>query len=196
MAYDDIQFHSSTGGEPRIDHWGMDAAEAFSKGDVVVLAATGQIQEALTTGPLPAGLTGIAMAGSIGPGAITINNPRTGTTYAENDRLPVALFDINSRWITKNYTEGTAFNDAAPTRANIGDEIGLVSISGVWGVDQGMDTNEAIGRITDILNVRKESIQDTGQTLATTDTYWVVFQVVAHQGTPDSAEAPDPISET
>ena len=196
MAYDDIQIHSSTGGEPRIAYWGMDASEAFSKGDVVVLANTGQIQEALTTGPLPAGLTGIAMGGAVGPAGVTLNNPRTGTTYAENDRIPVALPDVNTWFRTKNYTEGTAFNDAAPTTAAIGDQCGLVSITGVWGVDNGQDANEGVARIMDVLNVRGESIIDTGETLTTSDVYWIVFQLVAHQGTPDSAEAPTPIAET
>ncbi len=196
MAYDDIQILSSTGWTPRIMHYRMDAAEAFSKGDVVVVADTGQLQEALTTGPLPGGLTGIAMAGSIGIGGITLTNPRTNAAYAENDMIPVSLPDINTWYYTKNYTEGTAFNDVAPVSTLIGDQVGLVSISGVWGVDQGQDANEGVARVQDVLNSQKESIQVTGETLTTSDTYWIVFQIVAHQGTPDSAEAPAPISET
>lgn len=199
MAYDDIQLHSSQSGvTPRILYFGMDASETFSKGDIVTLANTGQVQEALTTGVLPAGLTGVAMAGPTGPGGITLNNPRTGTTYAENDAIPVAMFDLGTLWRTHNYTEAaSAWNEAAPTRATIGDEGALMSIGGVWGFDQGEDANEATCRVVDVLNSRGESIQDTGETLTATATdYWVVFQVIAHASTPDSAEAPDPIAET
>jgi len=199
MAFDDIQIHSSQGGvTPRILYFGMDASEAFSRGDVVTLADTGQVQEALTTGVLPGGLTGVAQAGSVGPVGTTYNNPRTGTTYAENDAIPVAMMDPGTLWRTHNYTEAaSSWNEAAPTRATIGDQAALMSIGGVWGLDQGMDANEATCRIVDILNSKGESIQDTGETLTATATdYWVIFQVVAHQMTPDSAEAPAPISET
>ncbi len=199
MALDDIQIHSSQGGvNPRIFYFGMDAGEAFSRGDVVTLADTGQVQEALTTGVLPAGLTGVAMAGSVGPVGTTYNNPRTGTTYAENDAIPVAMFDLGTVWRTHQFTEAAStFNEAAPTRASIGDTCSIMSIGGVWGVDQGEDADEATCRIMDVLNVRGESIQDTGETLTATATdYWVIFQVVAHMQTPDSAEAADPISET
>ena len=199
MAYDDIQVHSSNGGvSPRIVHWGMDAGESFSKGDVVTLADTGQVQEALATGTLPAGLTGIAMAGAEGPGGLTINNPRTNAAYAENDAIPVALFDLGTFWKTHQFTEAAStWNEAAPTRASIGDTCSIMAIGNIWGVDQGEDADEATCRIMDVLNARGQSIQDTGETLTATATnYWVIFQVIAHQGTPDSAEAADPISET
>jgi hypothetical protein len=199
MAYDDIQIHSSNGGvSPRIAYWGMDASEAFSKGDVVTLADTGQVQEALTTGVLPAGLTGVAMEGPVGADGTTHNNPKTAAAYAENDPIAVALFDLGTWWRTHQFTEAAStWNEAAPTRASIGDTCSIMSIGGVWGVDQGEDANEATCRIMDVLNSRGESIQNTGETLTATATdYWVVFQVIAHQATPDSAEAADPIAET
>ena len=202
MAYDDIQvFSTPGGGGPRIVHYGMDASETFGKGDVVVLAATGQIQEALGTGPLAEGLTGIAMGGPSGPGGITLTNPRTDTTYAENDRIPVAIPDMTSYFITKNFTtDESSFSDVAPTTANIGDACALVDLSaGTWGIDSGPDSGTETCRIHDVLNARKESIVDTGETLAITDTFWIVFQIVSHQGTSANVtlgQASAPISET
>ncbi len=199
MAQDDIQIHNSQGGvTPRILYFGMDASEAFSRGDVVTLAATGQVQEALTTGVLQTGLTGVAQAGSVGTVGTTHNNPRTGTTYAENDAIPVAMFDLGTLWRTHNYTEAAStWNEAAPTRASIGDTGAFMSIGGVWGFDSGEDANEATVRVMDIHNSKGQSIQDTGETLTATATdYWVILQVIAHMQTPDSGEATDPISET
>ena len=197
MAYDDIQLLSSPGWAPRVVYYGMDASEAFSKGDVLTLASSGQVQEALTTGVTAPGLLGISMGGGVGPGGITINNPRTGTTYAENDQIPVIIPDSNTFFITENYTvAASAYQDTAPTVADMGATCSLMSISGVWGLDIGEDADEATCRIMDILNVRKESIRDTGETLATTDTYFIVFQIVAHMGTPDSGEVVDRIGET
>ncbi len=201
MAYDDIQvFSTPGGGGPRIMHYGYDAAETFGKGDVVVLADTGQIQECITTGPLAEGLTGIAMGGPNGPGGITLNNPRTNTTYAADDRIPVALPDMNTYFITNNFTTNeSAFSDAAPTSANIGDQCAIVSIGGIWGIDSGPDSGTETCRIHDVLNARKESIVDTGETLATTDTFWIVFQIVSHQGTSANVtlgQASAPLGET
>ena len=201
MAYDDIQvFSTPGGGGPRIMHYGMDAGETFSKGDAVTLADTGQIQESVSTGVLAEGLTGIAMGGGIGPGGITINNPRTDAAYAENDRIPVAIPDMNTYFITQNFTTDEAtFSDVAPLTTNIGDECALVSIGGVWGIDSGPDAGTETCRIHDVLNIRKESIVDTGETLLTTDTFYIVFQIVSHQGTTANIAvglAAAPIAET
>jgi hypothetical protein len=199
MAFDDIQIHNSQGGvTPRILFFGMDAAEAFSKGDVVTLANTGQVQEALTTGVESPGLTGVAMQGPVGRTGTTYKNPKTDAAYATNDAIAVAMFDLGTVWKTHNYTEAaTTWNEAAPSRASIGDTGSLMSIGGVWGFDSGEDADEATCRIIDVLNSKGQSIQDTGETLTATATdYWVILQVIAHMQTPDSGEATDPIAET
>lgn len=186
MAYDDIQVFSSPGGEPRIAYYGMDASETFGKGDVVVLAATGQIQEAISTGPLAEGLLGVAMGGPEAASGSLGNklNPRTNAQFAENDRIPVAIPGADVYFITQNFTtDESSFNDAAPGLANIGDAVAIVSIGGVWGIDSGPDSGTETCRIHDVLNVRKESVVDTGETLTTSDTYHIVFQIVSHMGT-------------
>ncbi len=203
MAYGDIQVHQTPPGGLRIEYHAMDAAEAFSKGDVVVLASTGEIQEALTTGPLSTGLLGIAMGGPTGPGGITLNDPRTDTTYATGAMIPVAIPTSDTLFRTKNFTTATtAFDDTAPLAANLGDAVGLVSISGVWGIDlqASPDSNELTCRLVGIEDNTGRPLQPkvggTARTVSTGTIYWVIFQIIAHMGLPDSGEAVAPIGET
>ncbi len=201
MAYDDIQFYHSPNGGARIEHHAMDAGESFGKGDVVGLADTGEIQESLTTGPIHSGLLGIAMGGPNGPGGITLNDPATDAAYATGAMIPVAIPNSDVLWATKNFSAASAaFDDTAPLVADIGNACGLVSIGGIWGLDLAPDTNDTTCRLIDVLDSQKISLQPraggTARTVATTDVFWVVFQIIAHQGTPDSGEAVAPIAET
>lgn len=201
MAYGDIQVHQTPPGGLRIEYHAMDAAEAFAKGDVVTLANTGEIQEALTTGVLATGLLGIAMGGASGPGGTTLNDPRTDTTYATGAMIPVAIPTSDTLFRTKNFTTGaSAFDDTAPLAADIGNAVGIMSISGVWGLDLGADTNEDVARIVDVLDSTGATLQPktggTARTVATGDTYWVIFQIIAHMGLPDGGVAVAPIAET
>ena len=195
MAKNDIKvWQSPMGGVPNKRHFPMKASETFFEGEVVGVDADGNLSESLATGPLPADIMGIALGG---PGASN-TNPKTGVAWATGDMIPVAIPDSQTSFITQRYTQGTAFDDVAPAVAIIGDVAGLVRISGIWGLDQGQDANEGVARIVDILNQRKESILDTGETLALTSVsgnpYYVVFQIIAHASTPDSAEAPAPLA--
>ena len=202
MAYDDIQFYSSPNGGPRIAYASFDSGESFGKGDVVTLVAEdGDIQESLATGVTGPALYGVALAGPNGPGGITLNDPQTDTTYAAGALIPVAIPDSNTLWITRNFSAASsAFDDTAPLVADIGNAIGLVSIGGVWGVDLAPDTDDTVGRLIDILDNQKVSLLPraggTARTVATTDAFWVVFQIIAHMGTPDSGESVAPIGET
>ena len=185
-ARDIMPWNSPTGGHCRVQHYRVDASQTFFEGEVVYLNADGELQESADE-PVPANVTGIALGG---PGASI--NPRTGVAWATGDLVPVAL-PGDTYFITPNFTtNGSAFDDAAPTVAMLGDPLALALIGGVWGVDQGPDTNDSTCRLIDILNEQKESIQVSGETLATTDVFYIVFQIVAHQGTPDSAEAAAP----
>ncbi len=204
MAYDDIQFYSSPTGGPRIEYHAFDSGETFGKGDVVTkVAEDGDIQEALAggggvTGP---GLLGIALAGPNGPGGITLNDPQTDTAYAAGAMIPVMIPDSNTLWITRNYSlAGVAFDDTAPVVADIGDVVGVISIGGIWGLDNAPEANDATCRVIDVLDNQKVSLNPraggTARTVATTDAFWVVFQIIAHMGTPDSGESVAPIAET
>jgi hypothetical protein len=186
-ARDIMPWNGPNGQYPRIQHFRINASEGFFDGEPVAVNADGELTESATE-PVPADLLGIALGG---PGAA--RNPATGNAWATGDLAPVCVFDSNHYFITSNFTAaGSAFDDTAPAVANLGDQASLALISGSWGIDAGPSTNDATCRIIDILNARKESIQVTGETLSTGDLYYVVFVVVAHQNTPDSAEAAAP----
>jgi hypothetical protein len=184
MSARDIMPWNGNGQIPRVVHYRLDASQTFAEGEPVYLNSTNELQESADE-PIPANLTGIALAG---PAAA--RNPATGVAWATGDMVPVCLPEVNTYFITPNFTAaGSAFADTAPAVGIIGDPAGLALISGVWGVDGGPGANAATCRIIDVLNSQKESIQVTGETLTTSDVSYIVFQIVAHQGTPDSAEA-------
>lgn len=194
-AFDIMPFRSPHGQMGKIEHFRLNAAESFVVGEPVSVNADGELTESADD-PVDADLMGIALAPGGASGAASLNW-RTNAAYTTGDRIPVAIPESSSLYITRNFSAaGTAFNDTAPALADIGDEVGLSLISGVWGVDQSATNNTC--RIVDILNARKTSIQETGETLNTTlvggvAQYWVVFQIVAHQsislGTADAPVA-------
>jgi hypothetical protein len=183
MALDDIQIHSSPGGGPLIQYYQIEASQTFQKGEPVSLDQDGQVTECAAE-PAPEDLLGIAMAGPAATAGTfgAMINPRTGVAYADGDRVPVVIPQPKDRFSTSNWTTGgAAFSDTVPDISDIGDVCSLDLIGGVWGVQQGGTAASAIGIIDDVLNVRKESIFDTGETLATTDTFYIVFSIIAHQ---------------
>ncbi len=183
MALDDIQIHSSPGGGPLIQHYQIEASQTFDRGDVVSLDQDGQVTEGAAE-LIPEDLLGIAMAGPAATAgtAGAKDNPRTGVAYADGDRFPVLIPQARDRFITANWTTGgSAFSDTVPDITDIGDVCSLDLIGGVWGVQQGGTASAAVGIIDDVLNSKKESIFDTGETLATTDTFYIVFSIIAHQ---------------
>ncbi len=204
MAYDDIIVWRTGMQGPDIRHFPMDAGAAFAKGEPVVLASTGEIQEALSTAPIADGLLGIAMGGPTGPGAITLNDPATNTAYADNAMIPVVIPTTSTLFATKNWTtDETTFDDVAPAVADIGQDAALAFITPSWGIDVGPDSATNTCRIVDMLNVRRESLNPraggTASTVSVGDTYWIIFQIVSHMGTSANAvvgQASPPIGET
>ena len=194
MALNDIIVHQSPhGGSPLIRYYPLNASQTFFKGEVVRVNGDGEVTETATE-PSAANVTGIAMAGP-GTTATALRNPKTNTTWATGDRVPVSIPSSDVLYRTENWTvAGSAFDDTAPAATDIGETVSLALISGVWGVDNGPGANAAIGRVEDILNASMESILITGETLLTTDTFHIVFSIIAHTGTPDSGEAVDPIA--
>jgi hypothetical protein len=183
MALDDIQIHSSPGSGPWIQYYQIEASQTFDRGDVVSLDNDGQVTEG--AGELaPEDLLGIAMAGPAATAgtAGAKDNPRTGVAYADGDRFPVLIPRPTDQFITANWTTDSAsFSDTVPDITDVGDVISLDVIGGVWGVEMGGTASSAVGVITDVLNVRKESIFDTGETLTVTDTFYIVFTINSHQ---------------
>jgi len=183
-ARDIMPWTSPFGGHPRMQWFRMNAGEVFFEGEPVSVNQDGELTESLAAGPVDSDLLGIAAGG---PGATNIN-PATGITYATGDLIPVFMPDIGNYFITRNWTAGTAFNDVAPAVADIGDQVGLVNIGGLWGIDQGQDQNEGLCTVIDILDENKNSIQQTGATVSTADgnrldapAYFVVFSMGSTQ---------------
>ena len=187
MAYDDIQVYSSPhGGHEWALRYPMEASETFGKGEVVGMDTDGQITE-LADEPIPNDILGIALAGPKGPGGSTLSNPRTNAAYADGDPIPVIIPMHSTLFITNNVTaDGTAFDDTVMAVTDIGQLVSLALVGTTWGIDIGPAAGSEIGRLTDVLNVRKESIMDTGETLTLKTAggfYWAVFTIQAHQHT-------------
>lgn len=193
MAINDIKvWKSPHGGSSLVRHFPLNdpSVEGFFEGEPVSINGDGEVTESADE-PIAADLTGLALAG---PGVSRVN-PKTGNTWATGDMVPVSIFDTQSTYITPNWTvDGSAFDDTAPAATDIGETVSLTKISDVWGVDNGPAANAAVGRVEDILNERKESILVTGETVLTTDTFYIVFSIIAHAGMPDSGEAVAPLA--
>lgn len=183
-ARDVMPWNGPHGQYSRIQHFRLNASETFAEGEPVAVNADGELTESADD-PVDADIMGIALAG---PAAA--RNPATNVAWATGDLVPVCIPDSTTYFISPNYSEaGSAFDDTAPVVARIGDEGGLALISGTWGFDISGSNNTC--RLVDILNSRKESIQVTGETLATGDEYYVVFVIIAHQSTtPGAVDAP------
>lgn len=189
-AYDIMPASSPDGGHTTVRHFRLNAAETFQVGEPVAVNADGELTESADD-PVDADLMGIALAPGADPSTGTaFDNPRTGAAYTTGDMIPVVIPTPTTYFRTTNFSAaGAAFNDTAPAAADIGDEVGLSLIGGAWGVDQAAANNTC--RIVDILNERGQSIQDTGETLTTADTYTIIFQIVAHQSVSlGAADAP------
>ncbi len=189
MGANDIKlWQCPTGGSSLVRHFPMNNGEAFFEGEPVGVNDVGEVTESATQ-TIPADLMGIALGG---PGGGR-TNPATNANWATGDLVPVMIPNSTVTWITPNFAKASAaFDDTAPVVADIADRCGLVLINNVWGIDGAPDNNSNTCRIEDILNVRKESILVTGETVLTTQIFYIVFTIIAHMGTPDSAEAVGP----
>jgi hypothetical protein len=131
-------------------------------------------------------------------------NPRTGANFAAGQTIPVWMPDPGQRFKCRYFTtNGTGWNNTAPTQAMIGDPCGLVYIADAtygthWGVEHGT-LDFGCGRIVDIIQASTgQSIQGTGFGVGTVSTtllngqidYFIVFEILAHQGTPTAVTAP------
>lgn len=191
MARNDIVvWKSPHGGHDFVDRGFLDASESFREGEPVRRTADGTISES-PDDPTATDCVGIAVSsGDTTNTNRSFFNPQTGAAYTTNDNVFFTVPSSHTYFASQNFATDGAGTQAAPLLTHIGDEAGLTLASGVWSVDIGA-TNQ-ICRIVDVLNSQKESVGDTGETLLSTDDYWVVFQIVAHQSLPVTglAEAP------
>lgn len=178
-ARDIMPYDGPHGGHVRVQHFAGDFVtdtQTFELGEPVRVDTSGALVESGDSPLATVGsLIGIAAAG---PGAAQANvNPETGAAFADGDRCPVYLIDPTTTWATPNFSSaGAAFADALPTQGEIGQEVELTVIGGVWGVSITVAANANIGRILDVLDAQGRSIQQpTTPALAAGDTYTIVF---------------------
>jgi hypothetical protein len=143
----------------------------------------------------PEDLLGIALAGPNGPGGSTLLNPRftsSDRTYADGDKIPILIPTPSTLFITNNITtDGTAFDDTVIAVTDIGQLISMALVGTAWGIDIGPAGGSEVGRVVDVLNGRKESIMDTGETLTLKTaggSYHAVFTIQSHQHAGSTAE--------
>lgn len=142
MADMDIMpYDSSMGGHTRVVHYPLDGSASFLRGEVVVVDAGGQLNEAATqpdigtaAGTAP-GAVGIAAESAQG---IADSQSKLGT-IASAANIPAAVypFNLDSRFVTRNMYNGSD-TATAFTVTNIGDTASLrLTAGGVWGIDIG-----------------------------------------------------------
>ena len=180
-SLDIMPFSSPLGGTVTVQHGYLDASETFLTGEPVRITASGTISEAADE-PVDSGIVGI----SAQPGSTAVTNPKTNENYTTNDLVSYWPAHPTQLWVTKNFATDGAGTQAAPAQTNIGDQCGLSLTTGTWSLDTGVAAGAMICRVVDVLNSQKESIVTAGTTLAATDTFYVVFQIIASQLTPDS----------
>lgn len=188
MAFNDIMpWQGPHGGDVRRQHFRLNAAETFLRGEPVAINADGELTES-NDDPVEADLLGIAAA----PGDNTTNDDtpsatvvQTSMTYPTTandgfpdtgDLIPVYMPDHTNYFITSNFGSTSEGFAETPALADIGDEAGLELVAGVWGINTGASNNTC--RIIDVLDVNKNSIQQSAQ-----PGLFVVFIIVAHQAT-------------
>jgi hypothetical protein len=184
MAANDIRvWNSPTGGHTRVRHYRVDAGQTFLRGEPVGVRDDGQLNECADPAAF-GGIIGIALADAV---VDTTIDWRTSIAMVENATIPVALANMDTEFITSNFTNaGSAFGDAAPALADLGEEVSVDVISGVWGISQAGAAATQIARIMDVLDANFESVQDSGGTGV-----YVVFVIVGHQLATDDAGAAD-----
>jgi hypothetical protein len=106
---------------------------------------------------------------------------RTDAVMVENATIPVIVARPGVQFITSNFSNaGSAFGDAAPAVADLGEEVGLSLIGADWGIDQASAVDTC--RLLDVLDANFESVQDSGGTGV-----YVVFEMVSTALTPGDA---------
>ena len=171
MALDDIRvYQAPLGGHTRVQHWRVNAAEGFFRGEPVSVNADGELTESADD-PQDEDIMGIAASdGVVG----TTYDFKTGTAMVTGALIPVIIPDSNTYFVCNNFGTTSEQFDQDLVVANLGDEAGLELVSGTWGINTGAANNTC--RIIDLLDADGNSIQDSGGTVVQ-----CVFLIVAHQ---------------
>tara|TARA_Y100000310_G_scaffold344025_1_gene454597 strand:- start:2285 stop:2869 length:585 start_codon:yes stop_codon:yes gene_type:complete len=187
MAYGDII--CLTPDSAPIDHYPLNASEAFDIGEFVTLNTDGEVA-VMADEATPDGVIGIAATGgdttatassATGVGIFrytTLGDFVPGDNAAQTgDMVAVRLFVPQTKYASRNFATDGAGTDVTPTTALAGgQEAEYFVVGGVHGLDVGGAGAANTGLITDVLDTNMTPIelsQGTG--------VWVVFRPVHHQ---------------
>lgn len=139
MADMDIMpYDQPGGGHNRVVTYPMDGTGVFERGEAVLLAATGLVDEAATEPNYAAGHT--ELVGIAAESAQGIADSRGDGTLASAANQPVGIYPIEHgcRFVTRNLFNGSDTIVTTLALANIGDQCALRrSAAGLWGIDIG-----------------------------------------------------------
>ena len=183
-ARDIMPWTGPNGGTPLVQEFSgnfVADSETFETGEPVYVDQSGDISESADLPTVGTDVpTGIAV---YGPGSSNITW-ETGAAFTNaSSFVQVWIPTPEQQWITPNFSSaGSAFDDVAPLIGDVGMEIALKKVTNDWGISISPGSAQNIGRITDILNGRKQSIKRTGESLALQSaggTYYVVFTMLS-----------------
>jgi hypothetical protein len=180
---DIMPFKSPHGQHGMADRQKLTNVTDIKIGTPVRIDSNGTLTASASPAVLGSGVWGIAMGINGYTGEL---NPETRAAYAAGDKIPVVLADSDAYFITKNYSAaGSAFGDVVPTvAASMGQDVRIIKIGAQWGVDISSNTN-AVGRITDLLDAKRKSLNAGGGAAV-----YVVFKILGGQLSSDAATAP------
>jgi hypothetical protein len=178
-ARDIMPWHSPLGGHTAVGQFPLKASETVLIGEPATVDANGLVAQC-STEPDSHQVAGICVTGGDTTASTGSVDWRTGNIITTNGLVSMVLMTPGQRFITPNLSlAGTTFSDTAPTQALVGKGGSLCLIGAVWGFDTSGATDDMIGTVVDILDNLKRPISESGVTLATTDTYYCVFEVNA-----------------
>lgn len=159
--FDIMPFASSLGGTPRLVSVRLDATAAYEVGDVVAIAAAGDLAEAADEPDVTTSLTGVAAVSAADVAS------RVGLSLADaataGHQAQFWIFDLDAEFITDQITaDDDTTLDEVPLESQIGDLANLRLGSGEWGLSVHASGANRAFAITRVLDANKEDVGKSG----------------------------------
>lgn len=186
MPYDFMPARSEHGGHNIVMSGVMNAAEAFTVGDVVFRNNDGEIEQApidaspFVVGDMDSGrIWGVAANPGVDPSTNTaLINPHTGVAYTTGDQILFWPADHHIIFKTKNVV--TAANTpVTPTGVMVGEAVAIIFDNTAGVVKWCLDVDTAPG-VADPAAVIHGVLDSRGKRISATDTttgVWVLFEL-------------------
>ena len=162
-ARDILPFTSADGGHRRMLSARMDATADYDHGDVVAVAAAGDLVEASTEHDPGATLGGVAMMASQSVANARVGDKLLATAASRGETVSYIPFDFNEEFITENITaDDDAVLDEVPLESQIGDLCNLRTGSGLWGISVHASGSALNFAVTQVLDANFKPVGVTG----------------------------------